>query len=67
NSLLASYCREMKFVSRPFRPRISYQLGVATVDKASASPLANAFSTMLVDSIMAAVRPQDHTRRLGGA
>ena len=65
NALLASYCRDMKFVSRPFRPRISYQLGVATVDMASASPLANAFSTVLVDSIMAAVRPQDHTRRLG--
>ncbi|MFC5520679.1 LysR family transcriptional regulator [Polaromonas jejuensis] len=64
NALLASYCRDMNFVSRPFRPRIAYQLGIASLEKAPLSALGDAFSQHLIDAIMAAVRPEDCTRRI---
>ncbi|MCJ0763988.1 LysR substrate-binding domain-containing protein [Variovorax terrae] len=62
NALLASYCRPMGFSSRPFKPRISYQLGVATLGSSAQAPLNAAFSQLLLDAILAAVRPEDHTR-----
>ena len=64
NALLASYCRDMNFSSRPFRPRIAYQLGIASLEKSPLSALGEAFSRHLVDAIMAAVRPEDCTRRI---
>jgi len=64
NALLAGYCRHLKFSSRPFNPRISYQLGVATLANAPASPLYQAFGQLLVEAIMGSTRPQDHTRGL---
>jgi len=63
NALLASFCRDQAFSSRPFRPRISYELGVASVESSPAAPLADAFSRLLVDAIMASVAGQEHTRR----
>lgn len=62
NALLASFCQDRDFVSRPFHPRISYELGVASVENSPAAPLADEFSRLLVDAIMA-VAPQAHTRR----
>lgn len=64
NALLASYCRHMEFSSRPFRPRISYQLGIASIENQPAAPLAEAFTQHMVDAIVAALRPEDHTRRV---
>jgi DNA-binding transcriptional LysR family regulator len=64
NALLASYCRHLKFSSRPFNPRISYQLGVATIENTPPSPLCIAFADLLVEAIMSSVRPEDHTRAL---
>lgn len=73
NALLASYCADRKFSSRPFRPRISYRLGIASVagtgDPAAPpvdpmAPLVSAFSRLLIDAIMSTVKPDNPTRRL---
>uniref|UniRef100_UPI002739ED5C LysR substrate-binding domain-containing protein n=1 Tax=Stenotrophomonas sp. YIM B06876 TaxID=3060211 RepID=UPI002739ED5C len=53
NALLAGYCQPETFTIRPFRPRISYQLGVATLDGTALAPLNTAFSKLLVDAILA--------------
>jgi DNA-binding transcriptional LysR family regulator len=62
NALLASHCQPHTFSSRPFRPRISYQLGVATRDGAAQAPLNAAFSQLLIDAIVSAVGSATHTR-----
>ncbi|HRO80026.1 MAG TPA: LysR family transcriptional regulator [Alicycliphilus denitrificans] len=62
NALLASYCQPETFSIRPFRPRISYQLGVATLDGAAQAPLNAGFARMLIDAILAATGPATHTR-----
>ncbi|KAB2900240.1 MAG: LysR family transcriptional regulator [Burkholderiaceae bacterium] len=62
NALLASYCQPATFSVRPFRPRISYQLGVATLDGAAQAPLNAAFAQLLLDAILAAAGPETHTR-----
>lgn len=54
NALLAGFCRELPFTIRPFVPRITYQLGVASAEHPPAAPLAAPFARMLVDSIEAA-------------
>lgn len=64
NALLAKYCRNLRFTSRPFNPRISYQLGVATIENGPASPLHEAFGRLLVEAIAAGLLPQDATRVL---
>lgn len=72
NALLASYCADRNFTSRPFRPRISYRLGIASVASAAAAaappdpmaPLVDAFSRLLIDAIMGSVTPDNPTRRL---
>ena len=62
NALLASYCQPETFSIRSFRPRISYQLGVATLEGAAQSPLNVGFAQMLMDAILAAAGPATHTR-----
>jgi DNA-binding transcriptional LysR family regulator len=64
NALLAGFCRELKFSSRPFNPRISYQLGVATLENTPAPALSQAFAKLLVDAIAASLGPKDGTRLL---
>lgn len=64
NALLASYCQDKPFSSRPFRPRISYQLGVASIENSPTAALNAAFSQHLIDAIVAAARPEDYTRRI---
>lgn len=63
NALLASYCTGMAFTTRPFRPRISYQLGIATIGGSPSAPLAAAFSNLLLDAALAGEGAQAHTRR----
>lgn len=64
NALLASYCRDMGFASRPFRPRIAYPVGIASLGKLEAAPLSHAFAQHLIDAILASLRPEDCTRRV---
>lgn len=64
NALLASYCQPETFSIRPFRPRISYQLGVATLDGAAQAPLNAGFAQMLMDAILAVTGPATYTRRM---
>jgi len=52
NAALAQYCPQNSIVSRPFRPRIAYQLGIATVSNAVASPLHDTFTQLLVDALV---------------
>lgn len=66
NALLASYCKDKKFSSRPFSPRITYKLGVATIENSPTAALGKAFSQLLVDAILAAAKPEDYTRRIAG-
>lgn len=51
NALLAQHCPGEAITSRPFRPRIAYQLGIATVGNAPASPLHDAFTRLLVEAM----------------
>lgn len=67
NALLASYCRPETFSIRPFRPRISYQLGVATLDGAAQAPLNAAFAQLLIDALFAVMGPATHTRLMAGS
>jgi hypothetical protein len=39
NGLLASLCRDMAIERRPFRPRIDYRFGIATLETQQSSPL----------------------------
>ena len=39
NGLLASLCRDMAIERRPFRPRIDYRFGIATLETQKSSPL----------------------------
>jgi hypothetical protein len=64
NALLAGFCRDLKFSSRPFNPRISYQLGVATLENTPAPALSQAFAKLLVDATAASLGPKDGTRLL---
>ena len=64
NALLASYCAGMAFTSRPFRPRISYQLGIASIESSPSAALAGAFSELLVDAVLDGPQAQAHTRRI---
>lgn len=64
NALLAQYCREFAFTMRSFKPRISYQLGVATLENASPPPFAATFERLLVEAIMAGQKAGGHTRRV---
>ncbi|HSV46311.1 MAG TPA: LysR family transcriptional regulator [Ramlibacter sp.] len=67
NALLAQYCRELPFTMRPFMPRISYQLGVATLENAPAPEFAATFERLLIEAIMAGQRAKGHTRRVAPA
>lgn len=67
NALLASYCKDKEFSSRPFRPRISYQLGVASIENSPSAALNDAFSQHLIDAILAGVGPDGHTRRFASS
>lgn len=67
NALLASYCTGIVFTSRPFRPRISYQLGIASIDNSASAPLVAAFSQLLLDAVLEGPQRQSHTRRIGAA
>ena len=53
NALLARHCPYEAITSRPFRPRIAYQLGIATVNNAPASPLHDTFTRLLVEAMEA--------------
>jgi DNA-binding transcriptional LysR family regulator len=64
NALLAGFCRDLKFSSRPFNPRISYQLGLATLENAPASALSEAFAKLLVEVIAAGLGTKGSTRLL---
>jgi DNA-binding transcriptional LysR family regulator len=64
NALLASYCTGMAFTTRPFRPRISYQLGMASIESSPSAALAGAFSGLLVDAVLDSPQAQAHTRRI---
>lgn len=64
NALLAQYCRELPFAVRPFTPRISYQLGVATLKNASLPQFAVTFEQLLIEAIMAGQKAGGHTRRV---
>jgi DNA-binding transcriptional LysR family regulator len=66
NGLLAQYCRELPFAMRPFTPRISQQLGIATLKNASLPPFAATFERLLVQAVMAGRKAGAHTRRLPG-
>ncbi len=63
NALLAQYCRELSFSMRPFEPRISYQLGVATLENAPPPEHGEAFTRLLLDTVMAGQRAKGPTRR----
>lgn len=52
NALLAQHCPHGAIASRPFRPRIAYQLGIATVAQAAASPLHDTFTQLLVEGLV---------------
>jgi hypothetical protein len=52
NALLASYCGDMAFTSRPFRPRISYQLGIASIENSPSATLNAAFEKLLLDAML---------------
>lgn len=64
NALLASYCRDMGFTSRPFRPRIAYQIGLASLGKLEENPLRHAFAQHLIQAMLASLRPEDCTRQV---
>lgn len=51
NALLARHCPYEAITSRPFRPRIAYQLGIATVGNAPASPLHDTFTRLLLEAM----------------
>ena len=51
NALLAQHCPHEAITSRPFRPRIAYQLGIATVANATNSPLQDTFTRLLVEAM----------------
>ena len=53
NALLAQHCPYEAITSRPFRPRIAYQLGIATVANAPNSPLHDTFTRLLVEAMEA--------------
>lgn len=53
NGLLASYCQPGSFESRPFRPRVSYQLAIASLEAAPPSPLQDTLIALLVQAIVA--------------
>lgn len=57
NALLAQHCPYKAITSRPFRPRISYQLGIATVANATNSPLHDTFTRLLVEAMEAPSSP----------
>ncbi len=57
NALLAQHCPNEAITSRPFRPRIAYQLGIATVNNAPASPLHDTFTRLLVEAMEAPSLP----------
>ena len=57
NALLAQHCPYEAITSRPFRPRIAYQLGIATVNNAPASPLHDTFTRLLVEAMEAPSLP----------
>lgn len=54
NALLARHCPQDSIVSRPFRPQISYRLGIAGVSQAPAAPLHDTFTHLLVQAMTAA-------------
>ena len=64
NALLAQFCRDLSFAIRPFTPRISYQLGVATLQNAPVPEFAPTFERLLVEAIMAGQGAKGHTRRV---
>jgi DNA-binding transcriptional LysR family regulator len=67
NALLAQYCRELPFSTRPFTPRISYQLGVATLENAPPPHFAATFERLLIEAILAGQKGRGHTRALAPA
>lgn len=67
NALLASYCSDMAFTTRPFRPRISYQLGIASIENSASAALNLAFSKLLLDALLDGPQRQAHTRRIAAA
>ena len=64
NGLLAQYCRDLDFAVRPFLPRITFQLGVATLQNAPPPEFAETFERLLVDAILAGQGRKGHTRRV---
>lgn len=64
NALLAQYCRDLPITMRPFTPRISYQLGMATLANAPPPEFAATFERLLLDAILAGQKRAAHTRRL---
>lgn len=52
NGLLASYCQPGSFERRPFRPRIRYQLAIASLETAPASPLQDTLIALLVQAMV---------------
>lgn len=61
NALVASYCQRLPLVTRPFKPTISFQRGLATLEE-STSPSCNALVAMILDSITQEAIGQGHTR-----
>jgi hypothetical protein len=64
NALLASYCSHLAFTTRPFRPRISYQLGIASIENSPSAALVGALSHLLLDAVLEGPQRRSHTRRI---
>lgn len=59
NALLARHCPQGAISSRPFRPHIGYQLGIATLSQAPASPLHDTFTRLLVEAMVVGSPPAE--------
>jgi DNA-binding transcriptional LysR family regulator len=62
NGLIASYCDRLPLVARPFVPRISAQLGLATLEGTPPGSLCAAFAQRMVEALRE--RAAGHTRLL---
>lgn len=52
NALLARHCPMDGITSRPFKPHIAYQLAIATLSHAPASPLHETFTQLLLEAMV---------------
>lgn len=61
NGLLAQLCRDMGIVCRPFRPRIGYSLGMATLAGNEQDPLVPEMATRILDAMAQRAGPDAFT------